>query len=98
LDRNLRGSVILRFGHYFGPGIAPLSVKEDRMPVHMELASPRAGEWYVVSEGTYLVGFRGIHARELAVRQQRELTELFNAAAAEAGTALDRTNPTVSDD
>ena len=68
------------------------------MPVRMELASTRAGEWYVVSEGKYLVGFRGIHARELAVRQQRELTDLFNAAAAESEARADPENTTVPDD
>ena len=68
------------------------------MRVNLELASSRAGEWYVITEGTYLVGFRGLHARELAVRQQRELTALFNAAAAESDDPGGEPNSTVPDD
>jgi hypothetical protein len=68
------------------------------MGVNLELASSRAGEWYVIAEGTYLVGFRGLHARELAVRQQRELTALFNAAAAEVEERNSDEDSTVQDD
>ena len=57
------------------------------MRVNIELASPRHGEWYLVSEGTYLVGFSGLHAREMAMKQQRELTQLLNAAAALSDSA-----------
>jgi hypothetical protein len=68
------------------------------MPVRMELASRRAGEWYVVSGGTYLVGFWGIHARELAQRQQQELTALFNAADAESDTRSTAPTPAIPDE
>jgi hypothetical protein len=68
------------------------------MRVHIEVASPRPGDWYVITEGTYLVGFRGLHARELAIRQQLELTALFNAAAEESEDQEDVPNSTVQDE
>lgn len=68
------------------------------MAVHLELSSSRAGEWYVIAEGRYLVGFRGLHAREFAIRQQRELTALFNAAADESEGRHRQANRTVADD
>jgi hypothetical protein len=68
------------------------------MRVHIELASPRHGDWYLVSEGTYLVGFSGLHAHEMAMRQQRELTELLNAAAVSPDSADHSPSSTLSDD
>jgi hypothetical protein len=68
------------------------------MRVHIELASRRIGEWYVVSEGTYLVGFSGLHAREMALKQQQELTQLLNAAAVSADSTGDTPSSTLSDD
>jgi hypothetical protein len=68
------------------------------MGVHFELTSSRAGEWYVITEGTYLVGFRGLHAREMAVRQQRELTQLFNATATEPLAHPNEPTSTVKDE
>ena len=67
------------------------------MRVHIELASPRHNEWYLVSAGTYLVGFSGLHAHEMAIKQQRELTQLLNAAAAPPDSADYSSSSTVSD-
>lgn len=68
------------------------------MRVYIELASPRMGEWFVVSGGTYLVGFSGLHAREMALKQQQELTLLLNAAAAALESRVDTPSSTLSDD
>lgn len=67
------------------------------MRVLIELASPRPGDWYVVSEGTYLVGFSGLHARELAVKHQQELTQLLNAAALGPESRAEDDRSTVTD-
>jgi hypothetical protein len=48
------------------------------MPIRLALSSARAGEWHITSEGTYLVGFSGPHARELAVQRQQELAQLLD--------------------
>ncbi|MQA28371.1 MAG: hypothetical protein GEU82_00830 [Luteitalea sp.] len=68
------------------------------MRVQIELASPRAGEWYVVSGGTYLVGFSGVHAHELALKQKQELTELLNATPACPAADADDLSSAVKDD
>jgi hypothetical protein len=68
------------------------------MRVQVQLASPRDGEWYVISEGTYLVGFSGVHAHELALQQLAELSKLLNAVVGEAGFDQDRPSSTFSDD
>jgi hypothetical protein len=68
------------------------------MRVRIELASPRIGEWYVISEGTYLVGFSGVHARELALKQQQELTQLLNTPGLDQGSHGDATTPAIPDD
>jgi hypothetical protein len=47
------------------------------MPIRLGLSSSKSGEWYITSNGTYLVGFSGPHARELAIKQQRELAALL---------------------
>ena len=48
------------------------------MPIRLALSSARAGEWHITSEGTYLVGFSGPHAHELAIQRQEELVKLLN--------------------
>lgn len=53
------------------------------MPIRLALSSSREGEWYITAGGTYLVGFSGPQARELALRQQQELAELMNRANSE---------------
>ena len=68
------------------------------MRVQIELASPRVGEWYLVREGTYLVGFSGVHAHELALKQQRELTQLLNATAPDHDIQAEEMSSTVFDD
>lgn len=68
------------------------------MRVRLELASPRSGEWYVTVDGTYLVGFTGLHARELAVQQQRELTQLLATSPPATTDVAGRESPAIVDE
>ena len=68
------------------------------MPIRLALSSSREGEWYITADGTYLVGFSGPQARELALRQQQELAELMNRASSEKPTRNESTSASVRDD
>jgi hypothetical protein len=46
----------------------------------LTLWSYRSDEWFVTVGDTYLVGFAGPSAREMAVRQHRELSALLDCA------------------
>jgi len=51
------------------------------MGIELSLSSDRNDRWYVTINGTYVVGFLGPEAHQLAMRQRQELAELLNPTA-----------------
>ena len=67
------------------------------MASHITLCCRDDGHWYVTADGTYLVGFSGPRAHEMAARQRKELAELLECDEPESSERDEATGPFPTD-